>query len=254
MTDDDKDLDELFAPLRETARDPAGHPTPEELEAYHAKELSPEDEERICEHLVACRECADLVLDLQALSVAASKPDTGVADFEQAAAWRDLREKLPFRPETVEEPVKAEPRRRRAASLWSVRGIAAVLAVAVASGVLMYRLWEPAEIQEVSLDSIGSTRSGEPDASETVRLPARLFLKPHSDSTYSEYRAEILNRAGDEIEIVPGLRRDSHFDVPLDLEQGCLEPGDYVIRLLGGRDGGQEEELIGEYRIRILDS
>lgn len=251
MTDDDKDLDELFAPLRETARHPADHPAPEELEAYYAKELSPEEEERIREHLVACRECADLVLDLQAFSVAARKPDTGVVDFEQAAAWRDLREKLPFRPETVEERVKAEPKRRRSA-LRPVWGIAALLAVAISGG-LMYRAWAPdtsgAETEITTLDPVGSFRSGEPDV-DTVPRSRGLVLRV-DEGSYSEYVAEIRQR-GREVETLTGLREDEPLNVPLGSPGSSLEPGEYEIVLFGLQ--GDRLQEIGTYRVRFEDS
>ena len=250
MTDDDKDLEELFAPLRETARDPVDHPTPEELDAYHAKELSSEEEERIREHLVACRECADLVLDLQAFSVAARQPDTGVVDFEQAAAWRDLREKLPFRPEPGTEPVKTIPRRRGFfAPLRSARGIAAVLAVAVVSGVLVYQLREPVKVQEVTVDPWGSFRGGEGE-SQTISLPAKIWLRVPPDDSSPDYRAD-LYQGEQKVETISDLRKDDLSNVLLELPSGCLEPGEYEIRLAGLEDG--QERVIETYRILIMD-
>lgn len=254
MTDDDKDLEDLFAPLRETARDPADHPTPEELEAYHAKELSPEEEERIREHLVACRECADLVLDLQAFSVAARKPDAGVVDFEQAAAWRDLREKLPFRPEPIVEPAAPEPRRRRSA-LRPAWGIAALLAVAISGG-LVYRAWwpdtPPAEIQITTLDPIGSFRSGEPEIEiETVPRSNEIVLRVDGTTSYPQYMAEI-RQGRRKVETLTDLREDEPLNVPLGALGSSLDPGEYEIVLFGLQ--GDHRKEAGTYRVRFEDS
>lgn len=248
MTDDDKDLDELFAPLREGARDPGGHPTSAELAAYHAKELSPADDLRVREHIVVCRECADLVLDLQAFYDAGREEPSEVTDFEQVAAWRDLREKLPFRADdTLGTPKKAERRRPGFfAPLRSLRGIAAVLAVVAVSGVLAYRLREPARSQVVTLDPVSSFRSGEKDEGETASPSDDLVLRVAGES-YKEYQAEI-RREGEVIETLSGLREDEPSNVPIGSPGSSLEPGRYEIVLFGlGSDSPPEE--IGTYEI-----
>lgn len=249
MTDDDKDLDELFAPLRKSARDPVDHPTPEELDAYHAKELSPGDEERIREHIATCRECADLVLELQAFYDAGRKEPSDVADLEQVAAWRDLRENLPFLPEPVGKPVKAERGRPGFwAPLRSYQGIAAVLMVVMVSGFLVYRLQEPAKIQTVTLDPIGSVRRGDPVAIETVPPSADLVLRGIEES-FTQYRAEI-RKGGRVVETLPDLRKDNPSEVLLEEPGASLEPGDYEIVLWGVLNGREEE--IARYEVRFV--
>ncbi|HEX9735481.1 MAG TPA: hypothetical protein VGG06_26230 [Thermoanaerobaculia bacterium] len=44
-----------------------GHPAVEELVAYHRDELAGEARERLQDHLVLCKECARLLLDLENL-------------------------------------------------------------------------------------------------------------------------------------------------------------------------------------------
>jgi hypothetical protein len=249
VTDDDKDLEELFAPLRESARNPVDHPTPEELEAYHAKELSPEEEERIREHLVACRECADLMLDLQSLYAAANQPETGVADFEQATAWRDLREKLPFRPEPIVEPAAPEPRRR--AALRPAWGLAALLAIVILGG-LVYRTWWPGtprgEAQVTTLDPSGSFRSGEPGIEiETVPRSNEIVLRVDGPS-YPGYVAEI-RQGGREVKTLTGLREDEPLNVPLGALGSSLEPGEYEIVLFSLQ--GDHRKKAGTYQVRF---
>src|ERR1700704_5490298 len=44
------------------------HPEPETLAAYHAGELEEVEAQRLQDHLLACRECAALLLDLDGLA------------------------------------------------------------------------------------------------------------------------------------------------------------------------------------------
>lgn len=253
MTDDEKKLGELLAPLVREGRQPVpvDHPTPEELAAYHANELSPEEDERIQEHLVACRDCSNLVLGLQAFLDAADQEPSNVTDLAQVAARAALREKVLVQPVAIQAPVRIEPRRRHPA-LRSALGIAALLAITV-SGVLMYRSWSPdipqAETEVTTLDPLGSFRSGGPDA-DTVPRSREIVLRVDGRS-YPEYRAEI-RKEGQAVRTLSGLREDEPLNVPLGAPGSSLEPGTYEIVLFGLQ--GDRREEAGTYRVRFEDS
>ena len=92
MSDETPELDDLLGFLAEDGhrrRDPEEHPSPRDLTAYQANELSPAEDERIQSHLAACTHCTELLLELDEFlkPPAAAEP---VADFEAAADWRRL--------------------------------------------------------------------------------------------------------------------------------------------------------------------
>ena len=98
MSDEIEDLDEMLGFLGEDGRqrrDPEEHPSPEELSAYQANELTPEEDERIQDHLAVCEHCTELLLDLEEFLKPAAVAAEPAADFEAAADWKRLRDHLP---------------------------------------------------------------------------------------------------------------------------------------------------------------
>ena len=68
MTDEpiDPELDRLLGLLAEEERgapDPAEHPGAATLSSYHARTLPPAEVSRVQEHLVACRQCREQLLE-----------------------------------------------------------------------------------------------------------------------------------------------------------------------------------------------
>ncbi len=95
MSDEIQDLDQMLGFLGEDGRqrrDPEEHPSPEELSAYQANELTPEEDERIQDHLAVCQHCTELLLDLEEFLEPPAVAAEPAADFEAAADWKRLRE------------------------------------------------------------------------------------------------------------------------------------------------------------------
>src|SRR5690349_14782052 len=84
------------------------HPTPDQWIAYQRGELSPEEEERLQEHLARCRDC----FDLAGAAAAFAQPDEpdAVQETETAAVWRLLRPQLDPPPQNVRN-ISDGPRR-----------------------------------------------------------------------------------------------------------------------------------------------
>lgn len=69
------------------------HPAPEQLVAYRQGTLESDAEQEIRQHLVACSECGDLLLDLAALEDGVS-PEPGRTELETRKAWTRQRRRL----------------------------------------------------------------------------------------------------------------------------------------------------------------
>lgn len=79
----------LRAALDDLAAQGGEHPSSERLAAYHHDRLEGPEAERVQEHVAGCRHCSDLLLEL-----ARFEPAPVSEDAQEAAAWRELRERL----------------------------------------------------------------------------------------------------------------------------------------------------------------
>src|SRR5215213_3514437 len=98
--------------IEEMVRQTEEHPDADELVAYHEGTLAPADAQRIQDHLVACRECASLMADLEGLG----DPDFGVdEDLPRETGeivWQNVRQQI------RREKVVPFPRRERRSMPW----------------------------------------------------------------------------------------------------------------------------------------
>jgi hypothetical protein len=252
MSDEIQDLDEMLGFLGEDGRhrrDPEEHPSPEELSAYQANELTPEQDERIQDHFAVCRHCTELLLDLEEFlqPPVAAEP---VADFEAAADWKRLREGIgPVAGKPAPLQTKAsEQDYRLVRSLQMYRALAAVLGLVVV-GLSLYTVRPPGEPEilpspkSIDFETIrGSSSSVEEPVK--VRLPFPLAF--YSAPNYPSYRIEIVD-----IEGKLRYSRDTIFSEGLiPLPQGFLPPGEYEVRLSGLKDG--KSKSIGSSRKLIV--
>jgi len=245
VNDDSADLDRLFTRLSAEGRapDPDDHPAPEKLSAYLAKELSPEEDDAIQEHLAHCTLCTELLLDLQRFldPLAEDLPREGVVDFETAAEWRELRGRMGAKAKGVSKP----SRLREAASLKIAYSLAAVLAVVVVGlGVYILKLHgdlkAPRAGYHIMLASADTRGSAE--ALEGIRLHEApgdfsLTLEKPPELDFPEYVAQFSRKKGSEVRTVKGLRYQAGEGVTLLLSKNDFAPGIYKIVLFGLRDG-----------------
>ncbi|HEY7213574.1 MAG TPA: zf-HC2 domain-containing protein, partial [Thermoanaerobaculia bacterium] len=195
---------ELRDALNGLAARTASHPEPDELAAYHDGELPPERERRIQDHLVACRECAGLLLDLDGLADPGFGAGSGSSEKE--SVWRGLQEEI-GKGATL-APVVSIRRAAYASPRW-LQALAAALLVAtlglsawVASLQRTIReLGRPIpNAAPLQLDA-GSTR-GEGGALSVTTVPsdltyALLILTPHGERR-DRYQAVIERANGNE--------------------------------------------------------
>jgi Putative zinc-finger len=229
------------------------HPDPERLAAYHAGELSPEEEGRVQDHLALCRECAALLLDLDGLA----DPDFGAGTdlTGKEAVWRSLQEEMA-------PPARVVPLRRTAPSSprW-LQALAASLLIAT----LGLSLWVASlhrTVTELSspepnapvldLYSSGTRGEGSPAPILTVSGDVRFFtliLNSAGQRRYEGYRVEIVRAGGGKVWENREIEPFSFGSFSLTIPRRMVGPGDYRVRLFG-RNGGAEEP-IDDYAFRV---
>jgi putative zinc finger protein len=262
---DEPDLDRLFTRLSTERRRPApdDHPASEKLSAYLANELSPEEDDAIQEHLTACTLCTGLLLDLQRFldPPEEDRPREGVADFESAAEWRELKGRMGGRVEGGGggRLPRSSPFRRIFGSVRVWQGVAAVLAVGVVGmGVYVlklrgdmkaprsgYHILLSGEKTRSSTESVGELRLHETPSDFSLTL-----VKP-PELNFPEYVVEISREPeGSQVRTVRGLRYQEDEGVTLLLSKDDFKPGMYEIELRGPSDG--QPEIAVKYRLSVL--
>jgi hypothetical protein len=255
VNDESADLDRLFARLSGEggAPDPDDHPAPENLSAYLANELSPEEDGVIQLHLAHCTLCTELLLDLKRFLDAPPEdlPRESVVDFETAAAWRELRGR---------GGVSDSQRSRGTGSLRNAYSLAAVLALTVVGlGVYVIKLHSelkaPRAGYHIALTSTLRTRGSLESVEKELRLHEApedfsLTLDKDPDLDFPSYVVEILREKGPRVQSAKGLRYQKGEGITLLLSKDGFEPGTYEIVLRGLRDG--RSEVAGKYWLAVL--
>lgn len=206
--------------------DPLGaHPSSEQLAAYQANELSPEEDDSVQEHVAGCRLCAERLLELERYlgAVEEERGREGVEDFETAADWRRLRGRM------------GSPVRRFFGSVRTAYSLAAVLALAVAGlswslASLNKELRRPvADMGFETLEARGSRRAVG-GKGRSLELPTVLALELPSAEEYPRYHVVFRDRRD---QILRTLEETADQGViTLWLPEGSLEIGEYEIEVL----------------------
>ncbi len=246
------EFDELLrSHPRDSRHEPAEHPAPEELAAYHDGRLPPERDAAVREHLVSCEGCGAIVLELATLGEEPEEPARGTADFAAAAAWRRQRRRL----REHQLLPAAGPRIHRA---WLVAAALALVSLGLGSWVTSLKqtvdeLRRPqVDPPLVSLSPLGAER--DPAAApDSVTLPpgarAWLILNLAGNVELAAYRADFVDSDGHMLWMLEGLRGTRAGSLRLELP-GDLSAGE--VRILLSGPGGPEPEPIAEYRLRIV--
>jgi hypothetical protein len=239
----------LDAALRHLAeqqrRSLTGHPTPQELAAYHAGELPPEAEARVLDHLAICRECSDLLLDISGF--ADLKPPAGVPELTDAQVeqdWQALRAKMRVGEGRKERTAEVVPIRPMGPAARPARWTSLLLPVAASLLAVIgfsFGLYQSVQVSRLSRPRVVPViSSADVERGETIpRVSSQnggvIYLEPGPEKEYPRYEAELIG--GEEV-----LAR---FPIgPIDGSASImvppLEPGSYHIRLYG-IEGGRAE-------------
>lgn len=248
------------------------HPSPDELVAYRAGDLTAEEDDRIQEHLTHCRDCARLLLDLAEFEQMPLPPaEVGPVDARAEASWQRLQARLgeEDRPKAKEPEMDAEdvppvrelrsrpavvPVWRRPAIPWLLAAGLGLCAIGLGLrvGSLRSQVGElSAPRLNVSFEDLyaaGTTRGIEPEEVTVLQGGGVLFVTPPSESP--EYEIEVAPAAGGALVIEP--LRDAARDGVLTLEipRSYLREGRYTVRLYGIENG--QRQPLGEYPFEIV--
>jgi hypothetical protein len=293
----DAELLRLVAALQaDAALQPAGdggdgatpHPEPALLLDYRQDELTEAQAAEVQEHLVSCRACAAVLVDLDGLEGegAATLEDdeeggsqASAADFAAAKAWRQLAARLPADDAASSEPAPSLAHRPRPAAAWLPWAAAAALAVVALglafqvarldrrAGELTARLEQAAapqaDVPVIYLDNLTRDDPGA-DAGASTGLDAAatpaaggvavLVLAVEDPASFPAYQLEVEDAAGTVV-TVDGL----HPAQPYGTLRAALPraafgadgPADGALTVrVYGVDGEERREL-ARYRLRL---
>lgn len=237
---------------------PGPHLEPEEIAAYHDGQLSSEDERRVQDHLVACRECSELLLDLEGLA----DPEFGAGEALPEGAGEQVWEGI--RKETRKEirspnvvPFRREPRNDTPRWLRSIAAMLLLTTLALSGWVATLRgrvkeLSSPqANTAVLDLYPTSSVR-GEGAGPAAQPVPeeagmATVILRAPGLRRFDGYGIEILRADGSVAWHEDGLK-PTYSSFSLSLTRDWLDEAGLRLRLVGiGAKG--ERQTIGEYAL-----
>jgi hypothetical protein len=248
------DFRDFLQELIDMSPEPVDHPTPDQWIAYHRGELPADEEARLQEHLVRCRDCFDLAESAAAFAQPDEEPGGG-EETETAALWRLLRPQLDPPPGNVRAISAVAPPR----PAWTVRlpsSLAASFFVALV-GLAAWSLH-----QQRLLDQMRAPLPNAPisDIAAGERVPARRELTvPAGPRMFIFHPAEelpayrlVIREAETGRELSSNeLRLDEDLASTLYLPE--LRPGRYRMELSDG-SGGRAGRVLEAHLLRVTEA
>lgn len=251
MGETQRDSEALLMALREDAESHAGeHPDVDELLDYLSGEMNSSSEMRVQDHLVSCRRCTELLLEIETISNPSLPAEEGTCDLEMAASWRELKTRI----DAQERGDRRffVPRFVYAAAACLLVAFLGVSGWAVHLSRVAARLGEPQlNPPIVYLDS--ATRTGE-GVVATLEVAAKealvlFILTPTDLRAFTDYEVAVLDVDGQEVFRQRGLKKSDHGTLRLGLPTRLLPTGEYRIRIHGLNDG--QSTPLGDFPLRI---
>jgi len=240
-------------------QDPAAHPSVETLVAYHANELSPEQDRELQRHLAVCAECPGLIL---ALDNFANLSEDGheLTPAGVDSAWEKVRQRL-----ADEGWFQGEARgiSWSWAALSPPRRLIATVAVVVLSFLGVYLVLYAPDRQPRVVDRPESSvpsrdlRPTERGSVQEIQIPAT------AERFYLEATPEGAPHSGYDVELWTGgaasRRQWTHrwqpksgsADLILQVPRDFLPAGEYRLELHGVEGGHRVRETADERRFRL---
>ncbi len=250
------DAEALVAVMAGKAETGADHPEVDLLLDYQSGKLSSEAAAGVLDHLVGCRHCTQILLDLEAFpdAVATVAEPSNVVNLAAVAGWRDFKSRIAEPPRAV-EPARGTPAR----ALYA-------LAASLLVGVVGLSMWV-ADLRQTVAEAYqhrpntpifyldAATRDSEPDAGLIEVPPGEPFfvlvVLPDT-AAFSRLEIELLDRQGREVWRGRGLELSESETVSVRFSRRLLGPGEYRLRLYG-LDGDKRSAVVDStVRIRYL--
>ncbi len=231
--------------LIEMSPKPTDHPSPDQWIAYQRGELSADEEARLQEHLVRCRDCFDLAAGAAAFAQPDEEPGAA-QETETAAVWRLLRPQLDPPPQNVRNI--ADGPRRPSQGFHLPTKLAATFFVALIGMAVLYLQ------QRSALNAALAARANVPiydivagergPAGQELTVPAGpRMLVFHPAEELPAYRL-VIHDAATGRELGPyKLKLNPDHALTLDLPEG-LTPGRYRMELSDGTGKVLETHLL----------
>ena len=270
-----RSLEAAVRAIAEEARvDLDEHPSLDRLADHRAGRLSPDEDDRVQDHLALCRSCTTRLLELAPFSHL--EPPEGwepVSEQEVEAAWREMGPELLAAVEAAKPVATLAPARlpasrardRGPSGIWAFFSNLAMsprFAYALAALFLLAapltRHWTVQQLTRpevnITIGNLVSERDGGGLQSLTIPREASNFLLVLNlvpAETYSQYVVEVapLNAQGPVNWQHGGLQPSIAGNFNLLVSRKSLPPGKYLISLFGQSD--TTRDLIVEYRVQI---
>jgi hypothetical protein len=251
VNESSSDFRDTLLELIDTSPEPMEHPSSDQWIAYHRGELADDEETRLEEHLVRCRDCFDLAEAAAAFAQPDEETDSG-QEVETAAVWRLLQPQLDPPPQNVRE-ISAGPRRPS----WRFRlptALAAMFFVALV-GLTVWNLRQQSALEALRAPkpnaAIFDFSAGErlPTSAEKTLSASTGMLVFHPAEELAVYRLALYDaETGGELGSYE-LRPDEDLALTLQLPAG-LRPGRYRLELSDG-SGGRAGRSLETHLLRV---
>jgi len=238
--------------LIDTSPKPMDHPTADQWIAYHRGALSAEEEARLQEHLVRCRDCFDLAEGAAAFAQPDEEANAG-REVETAALWRLLRPQLEPRIDPPPKNVREIAAGRRRTS-WRFR-LPMLLAASFFIALVGMTAWNLSLRAPRPNASIVDIPAGErdPGRRELTLSTGPQMLVLHPAEQLPVYRLVFRDAAsGRELSSNDGLKLDQDLALTLYLPEG-LQPGRYRMELVDG-SGGKAGRVLQTQLLRVTEA
>ncbi len=240
----------LVAALAGEAADAAHHPEVDLLLDYHSAKLSSEDAKGVLDHLVSCRRCTQMLLDLESFPETGTEP-SNVVNLAAVAGWRDFKSRLNGAQRPAERAQGAPVRALYALAASLLLGVVGLsfwvvdLRQTVASSYL-----PQTNPLVVTLDPITRGEEGDGYLAETTRESPSFLVRVILGALElpEAVEVELVDATGRTAWSDDDVKLDDSGSVLLIFSRWSLPAGEYRVRVYAD---GDHREVLDDRKLRV---